>query len=66
MPLLGNNTHNLNSIFGPLIYFPKQFQLKSLINDFIEKLKISNNGYSDQLLGKYYFKVKQVAIIIYL
>lgn len=66
MPLLGNNIHYLNSIFSILIYFPKKFQSKSLFKELVEKLKITDNGYVYQLLGKYYYRVEQVTIVLYL
>lgn len=65
IPLLKNNTHYLNSIFGNLIYIPKKFHSKPLFNELIEKLKITNNTHSDKLLGKYYYIVEKVTIIIY-
>lgn len=65
MPLLGNDMHYLNSMFSILIYFPKKFQSKSLLNELIKKLKIIDNGHTYQLLGKYYYRVEKVTIIIY-
>lgn len=65
IPLLENQTHYLNTIFENLIYMPKKFHSKPLLNELIEKLKITNSTYSDQLLGKYYWRVERVTILIY-